>query len=264
MPLATKNGSLIVKSGSLAENCNCCSSGWYCYGGCGCSDQRPSSISASLSFTLSETAYGQVATAAFGGGGFHHCAQYTSSSFSDITKTVVLQYTGTNTDGSSCFYQTPIVGEYSFEPGAYVPVGFVYMSAVVQCTASGTALSITGLHYSARPFLGVNRVYVPNSTFYAIKAPCEPESYAANLFAVGVNSAFIASPDLRNDRLKVFSPPCPSKTPIASPPVNTDYTCSAFGSFQYELVQWTPVSQSFDTYETVITPKTVGTLTVTV
>lgn len=30
MPLATKNGSLIVKSGSLAENCNCCG-GWYCY-----------------------------------------------------------------------------------------------------------------------------------------------------------------------------------------------------------------------------------------
>ena len=30
MPLATKNGSLILKSGSLAENCNCCGSGWYC------------------------------------------------------------------------------------------------------------------------------------------------------------------------------------------------------------------------------------------
>ena len=30
MPLATKNGSLIVKSGSIAENCNCCAGGWYC------------------------------------------------------------------------------------------------------------------------------------------------------------------------------------------------------------------------------------------
>lgn len=37
MPLATKNGSLIVKSGSIAENCNCCASGWYCSTGC-CTD----------------------------------------------------------------------------------------------------------------------------------------------------------------------------------------------------------------------------------
>lgn len=33
MPLATKNGSLIVKDGKVAENCNCCGD-WYCYG-CG-------------------------------------------------------------------------------------------------------------------------------------------------------------------------------------------------------------------------------------
>jgi hypothetical protein len=31
MPLATKNGSLIVKDGKLAEDCGCCG-GWYCYG----------------------------------------------------------------------------------------------------------------------------------------------------------------------------------------------------------------------------------------
>ena len=31
MPLATKNGSLIVKDGQLAENCGCCG-GWYCDG----------------------------------------------------------------------------------------------------------------------------------------------------------------------------------------------------------------------------------------
>ena len=28
--LATKNGSLILKDGSIAENCGCCESGWYC------------------------------------------------------------------------------------------------------------------------------------------------------------------------------------------------------------------------------------------
>jgi len=30
MPLATKNGSLIVKDGKIAEDCGCCG-GWYCY-----------------------------------------------------------------------------------------------------------------------------------------------------------------------------------------------------------------------------------------
>jgi hypothetical protein len=30
MTLATKNGSLIVKDGKIAENCGCCEGGWYC------------------------------------------------------------------------------------------------------------------------------------------------------------------------------------------------------------------------------------------
>ena len=30
--LATKNGSLIVKDGKLAESCGCCGDQWYCYG----------------------------------------------------------------------------------------------------------------------------------------------------------------------------------------------------------------------------------------
>jgi hypothetical protein len=32
MTLATKNGSLIVTDGKIAENCGCCGDGWYCYG----------------------------------------------------------------------------------------------------------------------------------------------------------------------------------------------------------------------------------------
>lgn len=31
MTLATKNGSIIVKDGKLAENCGCCEEQWYCY-----------------------------------------------------------------------------------------------------------------------------------------------------------------------------------------------------------------------------------------
>jgi len=39
--IATKNGSLIVKDGSVAENCNCCG-GWYCYQGtCPCNGFSP-------------------------------------------------------------------------------------------------------------------------------------------------------------------------------------------------------------------------------
>lgn len=263
MPLATKNNSLIVKDGKVAENCNCCG-GWYCYGGCGCSGQRPAAIAASLSFALNETAYGQMQTGAFGGGAMHQCAKYTSDSFSDVSKTVSLLYTGSSLDGMSCYYETPLSGEYSFTFGAPVPVGFVYMRAVIQCTESGTSLSITNVNYSARPFRGLNQVFVPNSIFYAIKAPCEPESYDSSLFIIGLTAAFVNSPDDRNDRQKVFSPPCPNKTPTTSPAVKADYSCSAFGQFQYELVQWTPVSSNLQTYATVVSPKTVGTLTITV
>lgn len=46
MPLATKNGSIIVKDGKLAENCDCCG-GWYC-----CADKaclaKPSSVTLSV------------------------------------------------------------------------------------------------------------------------------------------------------------------------------------------------------------------------
>lgn len=48
MPLATKNGSLIVKSGSLAENCSCCGGGWYCCPEPACIRDSVASISVSL------------------------------------------------------------------------------------------------------------------------------------------------------------------------------------------------------------------------
>jgi len=49
MPLATKNGSLIVKDGKLAENCNCCG-GWYCCSGAAlCPETLQVSVSISAS-----------------------------------------------------------------------------------------------------------------------------------------------------------------------------------------------------------------------
>ena len=47
MPLATKNGSLIVNSGSIAEDCNCCSRNWYCCPPAACI-ARPSSVSVAI------------------------------------------------------------------------------------------------------------------------------------------------------------------------------------------------------------------------
>jgi hypothetical protein len=48
MTLATKNGSIIVKDGKLAENCECCG-GWYCYDGesdgqCNCQCPDPTHV----------------------------------------------------------------------------------------------------------------------------------------------------------------------------------------------------------------------------
>lgn len=48
MPLATKNGSLIVKDGKVAENCNCCGD-WYCCFSPACIADSVSSVSVALS-----------------------------------------------------------------------------------------------------------------------------------------------------------------------------------------------------------------------
>ena len=64
MPLATKNGAIIVKDGLLAESCGCCG-GWYCYGNpcsqtpngynslwaCGEDQVPPSTLNVSVTFS---------------------------------------------------------------------------------------------------------------------------------------------------------------------------------------------------------------------
>jgi hypothetical protein len=59
MPLATKNGSIIVKDGKLAENCGCCG-GWYCGHGPTFSPSPPPEVSpgiGSISVTVSNALY---------------------------------------------------------------------------------------------------------------------------------------------------------------------------------------------------------------
>jgi hypothetical protein len=62
MPLATKDNSLIVKDGKIAENCDCCGE-WYCDGGvCGSciSGSYPSAINTLITLTISGDAEGSV------------------------------------------------------------------------------------------------------------------------------------------------------------------------------------------------------------
>ena len=47
MPIATKNGSLIVKDGNIAESCGCCG-GWYCCASPSCVPLDVSSVSVSI------------------------------------------------------------------------------------------------------------------------------------------------------------------------------------------------------------------------
>jgi hypothetical protein len=59
MPLATKNGSLIVKDGKIAESCGCCG-GWYCYNNCAdflCVDAPTASVTLAATDFLVNTIY---------------------------------------------------------------------------------------------------------------------------------------------------------------------------------------------------------------
>jgi hypothetical protein len=51
MPLATKSGSLIVKDGKVAENCNCCAptAGWYCCASRSCLPDNINAITVTIS-----------------------------------------------------------------------------------------------------------------------------------------------------------------------------------------------------------------------
>lgn len=74
MPIATKNNSLIIKDGKLADGCVCCG-GWNCYqdcstpicSPCGFAGSMPSSVTATLSFDFPEVLYLPRAASVFGG-----------------------------------------------------------------------------------------------------------------------------------------------------------------------------------------------------
>jgi hypothetical protein len=101
MPLATKNGLLIVKDGSIAENCGCCASGWYCCMDSKCVSDAIKSVSASI--TASDWSYQLTLSSSCG-------TKYASAYFkgSAATSTISLAYDGSSAwsglvPGSDCY-----------------------------------------------------------------------------------------------------------------------------------------------------------------
>jgi hypothetical protein len=91
MTLATKNGSLIVKDGQIAENCGCCG-GWYCYT-CEFQSVVPDSVVVTLSSSSSDAyAYGKTVESQDGENAISH----TSFMFGAIGGEYMLLPSGTN------------------------------------------------------------------------------------------------------------------------------------------------------------------------
>jgi len=65
MPLATKNGAIILKDGKLAEDCGCCG-GWYCFLDPTSDPSAPCCSSQALSLVMNFVASPQLAGVRFG------------------------------------------------------------------------------------------------------------------------------------------------------------------------------------------------------
>lgn len=100
MPIATKNNSIIVKDGAVAENCNCCG-GWVCYCDpnlrtcppCEYASLLPDSLTATISLALSGTVYCPAVTNAFG---FIEYFSYrvTTQNAADVSRSYTLSKVG--------------------------------------------------------------------------------------------------------------------------------------------------------------------------
>jgi hypothetical protein len=134
MTLATKNGSLIVKDGKLAENCDCCG-GWYCYGNpcnrtpagynslwvCGEDEVPPDTLNVSVTFSGE-----RWCEWAFGGGDakgptYAFSRTYDASTSLNTTLTLTrafvrINLSFLNTSGFSCGYSDGAWPSYLHSP----------------------------------------------------------------------------------------------------------------------------------------------------
>jgi len=104
MTLATKNGSIIVKDGKLAEDCGCCG-GWYCYTPeCPCqySGTLPATLSMTITVSVPNTIYGFVLSNFLGS--WVAPMRYTSSQLQAVNGTYTLTKLG-NQGLSPCVYE---------------------------------------------------------------------------------------------------------------------------------------------------------------
>jgi hypothetical protein len=114
MPLATKNGSIIVKDGLLAENCGCCG-GWYCQQPCAYPCELPAQLYADVAFSVPETSFVTSSQLSMSG-----CLRVTPQHFSANNGTYTLAR-----DGQSCTYGIGTTGD-SIEwptPRIWVSIG---------------------------------------------------------------------------------------------------------------------------------------------
>ncbi len=131
MTLATKNGSLIVKDGQIAENCGCCG-GWYCRNPCEYPCEFPSQLYADVTFSVPETSYVTSSQLAIFG-----CLRVTPQHFAANNGTYTLAR-----DGQSCTYGIGTTGD-SIEwptPRIWVSIGSPGVSA--NGTSCGTGFMV--------------------------------------------------------------------------------------------------------------------------
>jgi len=194
MPIATKSGSLIVKDGKLAENCGCCTSGWYCYD-CACRNSAPAALLARFTITAP---WGAVSTlslrmpAATGG---ESCATYSTGWGSVNQCRSVPGYDGSITNNRIA---GPTTGGFTGQPIAYA--GIAQLAFLNQCNANLT-LSQPAIRFFATGsfpcqsgplwWMGTT-AYNPNGTNSS--QPLEVQSYISTSSPCFLDSPSLTSP----------------------------------------------------------------------
>jgi len=177
MPLATRNGQLIVKDGKLAENCNCCGGGDG--GGCPCKSNwccnAPTELFATLSFTggkrQSQKTFGTLYTISLDIDPTSASGTYTLTNKDSLTA-CGLVYDNLDrtvaTNDISTWTTVPQIQVVRVQPNIVVNLTFYF--------ASGSA-NYKGPSYLQdelnRPFIILMSAIVPEQQAAGAKYPCE-------------------------------------------------------------------------------------------
>lgn len=141
MPLATKNGLLIVKDGSIAGNCGCCAKNWYCCPPAACI-AVPSSVSVTIA---AEDYYTQYTCSDVFAESYQSSAIFLGNAMNGTT--ALTRISGGSGDGStSSVWQTIF---------SAVPAGCPAMTLRFELATSSPTSTVVG----ARMYLDTTRIY---------------------------------------------------------------------------------------------------------